>query len=84
MTPTAYPVMEVLAARWRLGFDHWTFPGEHPAYRKALTALQLAGYVGMVHHDCNGNWLAKLAPRGIEAWGLNSPMADSSRSRHPQ
>lgn len=84
MTPTQYLVMEVLAARWRLGFDYWTFPGDHPAYLKAIRALSLLGYIGYEHRDCNGNWLVGLSEQGIKAWKLDERMTYAYRNRAPQ
>lgn len=74
MTATSYLVMEVLAARWRLGFSFWTFNRDVPGLKQALTRTARLGYCTEPRSDCNGNWQVGLLPAGIEAWELDKPM----------
>ncbi|MER7331784.1 MULTISPECIES: hypothetical protein [unclassified Micromonospora] len=58
LPPTQYLMLEVLAARHRLGEALWTFPSG-PAYRKAADYLAQLGLVG---------WKSGVAPKTIQVW----------------
>lgn len=44
LPPTQYLMLEVLAARHRLGETCWTFPSTHTPTARALATLGLVGY----------------------------------------
>jgi hypothetical protein len=46
LTPTAALVMEVLAARYRLGETHWTFDSRHTRAMRELEAANLIWWKG--------------------------------------
>ncbi|MEW2474627.1 hypothetical protein AB0875_12630 [Micromonospora gifhornensis] len=56
LPPTQYLILEVLAARHRLGETTWTFPSR---FRAVLHALADAGLIG---------WKSGVAPRSYIAW----------------
>ncbi|GIE46382.1 MarR family transcriptional regulator [Actinoplanes lobatus] len=56
LPPTQYLVMEVLAARYRLGEQAWTFPSTLRPVMQALAEKQLIG------------WKSGTAPASILAW----------------
>jgi hypothetical protein len=57
LTPTEYLVMEVLAARVRLGESHWTFPTRIRPALRSLEAKKLIGWKsGVVGNTCRA-WL---------------------------
>lgn len=53
LPPTQALVLEVLAARHRLGETHWTFSTRHLTALRALEKLGLVGLMhGIVEHTC--------------------------------
>lgn len=56
LTPTEYLLMEVLAARLRLGETHWTFPTR---LRPTARSLEAKGYV---------RWKSGIAQGTIMVW----------------
>ncbi|MFJ8690312.1 hypothetical protein [Micromonospora wenchangensis] len=58
LPPTQYLILEVLAARHRLGEPCWTFPSR-PGIRTAVAALNVAGLV---------TWKSSPAPRAVLVW----------------
>lgn len=58
LPPTQYLVLEVLAARHRLGEQLWTFPSR-PAIRVAADQLASLGLIG---------WKGGVEPKTIRAW----------------
>lgn len=81
-TPTEWLVMEVLAARHRLGEACWTFP---TSLRPALTSLQLRGAVGWKEGVAEGTCLAWLTDTGESGWHLDrpyEPILPSSQAGH--
>ena len=64
LTPHEEAVLEVLAARLRLGHSMWTFPvhQEH-----ALASLRQKGYVFVMQGVAEGTIRAGLEPKGKEA-----------------
>lgn len=56
LTPTEYLMMEVLAARLRLGENHWTFPTR---CRPTARSLEEKGYIG---------WKSGVVEGTIQAW----------------
>lgn len=70
LPPTQYLVMEVLAARHRLGDNYWTFPS---SCWSPIRALVNRGYVyhkdGITEHT-ERVW---LTDEGFAAWGLDKP-----------
>lgn len=57
LTPTEYLVMEVLAARYRLGEDVWTFPSETVRAAKNLEAKGFVGWKSGVCENTLQLWL---------------------------
>lgn len=70
MAPTQYLVMEVLAARVRLGESLWTFPRN---CRPALRALAARGWVQHKSGIVEATERAWLTDADIRAWALNKP-----------
>ncbi|MEU7978222.1 hypothetical protein AB0B63_06790 [Micromonospora sp. NPDC049081] len=58
LPPTQYLILEVLAARHRLGEHCWTFPSR-PGIRTAVAALTVAGLV---------TWKSSPAQRSVLVW----------------
>ncbi|MFG1846741.1 hypothetical protein [Micromonospora carbonacea] len=58
LPPTQWLILEVLAARHRLGEPCWTFPSR-PSIRTAVAALNVAGLVV---------WKSSPAPRAVQVW----------------
>lgn len=68
--PTQHLVMEVLAARHRLGEAFWSFPQN---CIQAIEALEAHGLVHtMKRHDIVGWIRVRLTDKGIVEWGLNN------------
>lgn len=66
MTPTGELVLEVLAARRRLGESGWTFDAQH---RQALRRLEADGYIGFKSGIVENTFLVWLVPNGpAEPW----------------
>lgn len=67
--PTQHLVMEVLAARHRLGEAFWPFP------QNCIRAIKALEEIGLVHimkrHDVVGWIRVRLTDKGIAEWGLN-------------
>jgi hypothetical protein len=61
LPPTQYLILEVLAARWRLGHQAWTFPARVNRYLDALAGL---GLVGWKHGIVERSALAWLTEAG--------------------
>lgn len=61
LPPTQYLVLDVLAARHRLGEPWWTFPSR---LRPAVTALEQAGLVFGMHGIVGGTIRAGLTGAG--------------------
>lgn len=78
LPPTQYLMMEVLAARLRLGEPHWGFP---QAMRSAVSGLVDLGYVDVVKDsDPAGAIRVALTDEGRSVW-----LSDSYGGReHPQ
>lgn len=70
LTPTEYLVMEVLAARWRLGEECWTFPA---AVAHPLGRLARRGYLDHKSGPVQKTRLAWLTDEGMTAWRLDRP-----------
>lgn len=70
MPPTEYLVMEVLAARWRLGQNVWTFP---TSTLKAIRDLTDQGLVWWKHGTAEHTVLVRLTDAGVKAWKLDKP-----------
>lgn len=70
LPPTQYLVMEVLAARYRLGESLWTFPS---TCRPAIHRLAGIGYVRYKSGVTENTERVWLTPGGIAAWQLDSP-----------
>lgn len=67
--PTQYLVMEVLAARHRLGEQFWPFPQN---CRQPIDALADAGLVHIVKDsDVVGSIRVRLTDKGLTEWGLD-------------
>lgn len=65
LSPTEDLVMEVLAARHRLGENLWTFDSRHA---KALNKLQERGLVRTMHGIVPKSLRASLTTEGISAY----------------
>lgn len=74
-TPTEYLVMDVLAARWRLGEDCWTFPS---ALSKTLGRLSRKDYISFKSGVVQGTEIAWLESRGTQYLRLDKPFVLSS------
>lgn len=61
MTPTQELILEVLAARVRLGETLWTFSSRHG---RALRSLQALGYVTLMHGTVERTVRASLTVKG--------------------
>lgn len=61
LPPTQYLVMEVLAARARLGEELWPFPS---ILSVALRALEDAGLISVMHGNVPGSLRARLTEAG--------------------
>ncbi|WUT94753.1 helix-turn-helix DNA binding domain protein [Mycobacterium phage Suarez] len=68
MTPTAELILEVLAARHRLGEQFWTFPNRR-AIRKAVHDLEDLGFVWVDTAPTLGSFRVGLTEQGKLAWG---------------
>jgi len=64
LPPTQYLVMEVLAARWRLGDRAWTFPSR---LTPVMRSLEAAGLVWWKSGVVQGTVLAGFTDTGREA-----------------
>ena len=64
LPPTQYLVLEVLAARYRLGEKTWSFP---TSLERALMALQSAGLVDTFGSTRPKTLRARLTDKGIAA-----------------
>lgn len=67
MTPTQELVMEVLAARYRLGENIWTFR-TNQAVKSALRALEADDMVFTMHGIVEGTIRAGLTENGRDAF----------------
>ena len=76
LTPTEYLVFEVLAARWRLGEDCWTFPSE---VGPALVRLEDRGFIGWKPASIASACLVWLTDEGAKEYGLQYPYRLSDR-----
>lgn len=77
LPPTQHLIMEVLAARWRLGEVWWTFPSR---LRPALVALENAGLVSFKAGVVHKTLLASLTNAGLSQWifaGYNPPQLEA-------
>lgn len=70
LPPTQYLMMEVLAARYRLGERAWTFPN---SCRRAAQALTDASFVWWKSAVTEGHIQVFLTAVGIAAWELDRP-----------
>lgn len=61
LTPTEYLILEVLAARFRLGEHLWPFPNR---FRPALRTLHAKGLVSFQSHVTAGNQAVRLTVDG--------------------
>lgn len=66
LPPTEYLVMEVLAARWRLGEPSWPFPSN---LRPTLESLRAKYLIDYWRHTVEGAWGAAFTDEGRRAWG---------------
>ncbi len=64
LPPTQYLILEVLAARERIGEPFWPFPSR---LRSALAALERLGLLHYDHHNTPRNLRARLTGRGRDA-----------------
>lgn len=64
LSPTQSLVLEILAARHRLGETHWTFSTRHLT---ALRALEKQGLVGLMHGNAPRTCRAYLTEAGRKA-----------------
>lgn len=70
ITPTQWLMMEVLAARLRLGENHWTFPNKLKRTAKALEGLGLVTWKGGI---VQGTIMVSVTDLGRREWGLYKP-----------
>lgn len=61
LPPTEYLVMEVLAARFRLGEQQWPFPSR---IKPALRSLETKGLIRFKDGIIEGSQSARLTPEG--------------------
>ena len=61
--PTEYLILELLAARHRLGEEFWTFPA-WGTFRKALRSLERQRLVGWKSGTAQNTFVARLTPFG--------------------
>jgi hypothetical protein len=66
LPPTAYLIMEVLAARYRLGETWWTFPRK-TGIRTAADSLEALGFVTVFSGITQGTFRIALTPYGIQS-----------------
>lgn len=66
--PSEWLMLEVLAARYRLGEKAWTFPARCSAL---ATGLEARGLVGWKNGIVEGSILVHLTPAGLTAWDLD-------------
>jgi len=66
LTPTQDLIMEVLAARFRLGERTWTFD-DHSAIRKAMRVLEERGLV---------TWKSGITENTLRAWMTEAGRAE--------
>lgn len=64
LKPTEWLMMEVLAARRRLGEATWTFPSQ---FKRQAKVLQELDYVWWKHGTCQGTILVVLTDKGFAA-----------------
>lgn len=72
VTPTEELIMEVLAARFRLGEKFWTF-GNHPTSVRAARRLEERGFVYHMSGQVERTFRLGLTEQGIDEWKLNKP-----------
>lgn len=77
-TPTEYLVMDVLAARWRLGEDCWTFPN---AVRPTLERLSGRYYLSFKAGVVYGTQIAWLRSVGKHYLRLDKPFVINGEQR---
>lgn len=70
LTPTEGLVMEVLAARYRLGENLWTFDSRNVG---TIRRLARKGLVEEIHGIVEHSVRAMLTEKGKEYYGLNKP-----------
>lgn len=73
LTPMQAAVVQVLACRWRLGEQFWTFEG---AFRPALEQLSRKGLVSYQSGVTERSWQARLTEAGQDTAlraGFNTP-----------
>ena len=75
VTPSEYLVMEVLAARHRLGEAVWTFPKR---IGPVLSRLEGRGLIGFKDGIAEGTDIAWLTAEGIVTWALDQPYTPPS------
>lgn len=78
-TPTEWLIMEVLAARWRLGETTWHFPN---TLKPALKRLAERDWIAYKAATVEGHQHAWLRTDGLNAWEL-SPSWDGGRDDPP-
>lgn len=61
LTPTEWLIMEVLAARWRLGEPRWPFPNR---LKPTLRSLQTKGLISFKGHTIEKHQTAWLTTDG--------------------
>lgn len=96
LPPTQYLILEVLAARERIGEPSWPFPSR---LRSALAALQRLGLLHYDHHNTPKNLRARLTERGRAAalragytvpvtvttgWGFRRDLSDGTEGESVQ
>jgi hypothetical protein len=78
-TPTEWLIMEVLAARWRLGETTWHFPN---TLKPALKRLAERDWIAYKAATVEGHQRAWLRTDGKLEWGLPTPW-DAGRDDPP-
>lgn len=69
-TPTEYLIMEVMAARWRLGIELWPFP---TAFAKTIRKLEDDGFVWYKDGNVENTLLVAITSQGASRMKLHRP-----------
>lgn len=82
LPPTQYLILEVLAARYRTGETHWTFPAKLRPQMEALERLGLIGWKSGVEYGTVRAWFtdegraASISPTYVSPnaeWSIRYP-----------